>query len=86
MKKIIMIATVAAAALFSANSYAEQATVAEVEAGCPVNLPTINTAINDNFGGKVQVLDRSSLSQDCLAKIYEQNGDDRDADEGADDQ
>ena len=79
-----MIATLAAAFIAAATlstANAEQASVAEVEAGCPVQLPVLQVA-NTNF----VVLDRTSLTRECLQKIYEQNGDGVDSDDDGDDE
>jgi len=78
MRNILLAAAVAVSTLLAANvASAEQASVAEVEAGCPAELPVIQVA-NANF----VVLDRSSLTKDCLAAIYIQNGDSDEASNG----
>jgi len=80
--RMFLFASIAAVAALATTlsivpANAEQASVAEIEAGCPAELPVIQVA-NANF----VVLDRSSLTKDCLAAIYIQNGDSDEASNG----
>lgn len=65
------IASLAALANFSVAHANQPATPYEVENGCPAELPTYQAQPNANF----TVLDRTTLSHECLTAMRDQNGD-----------
>lgn len=73
MTKALIFATAAAIATgFAASTaHAEPTTPYEIEQGCPAELPTFKAMPNANF----TVLDRTTLSHDCLSAMRDQNGD-----------